>query len=138
MESTEFETLKFNPFDTSQNSILFQTFNFLIKTIYKTLIHLNTEEVNTCLQTADDTDFDKLKNFLSRITHAFGVICISESWCSNDSFVNNSNFQLPNYLPVSFERKTNKRGGGGIINFLHKKIMFKVRNDLSVSDVDQQ
>ena len=128
MESTDFETLKFSPFNTSQNSILLDNLSdpdiqFFNKNNLQNFDtpYFNTDEVNTCLQTAENTDFsvlhvnirslssnfDKLKNFLSQITHSFGMICITETWCTNDSFVNNSNFQLPNYLPVSFERTSN-------------------------------
>ena len=157
MNPTDFESLTFNSFDT-QNTILMDNLsdpdiNFYNKNNLEHLDtpYLNSEEVNDRFQTIDDNDFsvlhinirsmaanfEKLKNFLYQCKHTFSIISITETWCTNENLINNSNFQLPNYQPISFERKTRKRGGG-IINFIHKEIMFKMRDDLSVSDADNE
>ena len=60
------------------------------------------------------------------------MICLSETWNSDESFSNDSTLHLPNYNPIHFGRK-NKRGGG-ICVFVNERFIFKRRDDLSVSD----
>ena len=49
----------------------------------------------------------------------FGMICITETWCSNDSFQNNSNFNLTNYRAIHLGRK--EKRGGGVCVFVHEQ-----------------
>ncbi|XP_065658746.1 uncharacterized protein LOC136083274 [Hydra vulgaris] len=65
------------------------------------------------------------------------MICITETWCSDESVQTNTNFQIPNYQLISFERKTNERGGG-IATFIRDNQVFKVRSDLSILDTDSE
>ena len=73
-------------------------------------------------------NFENFKLFLSKCAHNFSIICLTETWNSDESFLNNSNFQLPNYNSIHFGRK-NKRGGG-ICIFISDSLNFKRRNDL--------
>ena len=93
------------------------------------IIHLNIRSLNK--------NFEKFKNFLSECSHNFSVICLTETWCTNDSFNSNSNYQLPNYNSVHFERSNNKNGGG-ICMYVHDTIIHKMRDDLSVSSDDNE
>ena len=65
--------------------------------------------------------------FLSNLNFSFSIICFSETWL-NDSNVNNSNYELPNY--VSVHQIRNHYKGGGVSVFIHKNFEFKIRNDL--------
>ena len=67
---------------------------------------------------------------MSKCAHNFSIICLTETWNSDESFLNNSNFQLPNYNSIHFGRK-NKRGGG-ICIFISDSLNFKRINDLSI------
>ena len=57
------------------------------------------------------------------------MICLSETWNSDESFSNDSTLHLPNYNPIHFGRK-NKR----VCVFVNERFIFKRRDDLSVSD----
>ena len=45
--------------------------------------------------------FQRLKNLLGEINSCLKVLCITESWCSNDLQTNNK-YQLPNYVGKLF------------------------------------
>ena len=64
------------------------------------------------------------------------MICITESWCSDHLHTNNR-YQLSNYVSIHQLRK-NVKTGGGITLFIHKKLIFKIRHDLSVNDEDTE
>ena len=55
--------------------------------------------------------FENLKLMLSNLNYDFSMICLTETWCSDDIFRNNSNYNLPQYNSIHQERK-HKRGGG--------------------------
>ena len=61
------------------------------------------------------------------------VICITETWCSDNSMSHNL-FKLPQYKSIHQVRRTGK--GGGIAVFLHESLTFNVRHDLSVNNAD--
>ena len=63
----------------------------------------------------------------------FKVICITETWCSDNS-INHNLFKLPQYKSIHQVRRTGK--GGGIAVFLHESLTFNVRHDLSVNNAD--
>ena len=63
----------------------------------------------------------------------FKVICITETWCSDNS-MNHNLFKLPHYKSIHQERRTGK--GGGIAVFLHESLTFNIRHDLSVNNDD--
>ncbi|XP_065684380.1 uncharacterized protein LOC136096739 [Hydra vulgaris] len=80
---------------------------------------------------------DKLKYFLIECDYLFSMICITETWCSDESCRINSSLEIPKYKLLSFERKTNKRGGG-IITYIRNDQITKIREDLSTSDADSE
>ena len=63
----------------------------------------------------------------------FKVICITETWCSDNS-MNHNLFKLPQYKSIHQVRRTGK--GGGIPVFLHESLTFNIRHDLSVDNAD--
>jgi hypothetical protein len=65
------------------------------------------------------------------------MICLTETWCSDENSNTNSNFLIPNYKLISFERKSSKRGGG-IITYVRNDQKTKIRNDLSISDINSE
>lgn len=78
-----------------------------------------------------------LRNFLIQINQTFKVIVLTETWLTNESFNCDYNYQLTGYKSIHFERKTGKKGGG-ICAFVHDSLSFKVREDLSVSNNDNE
>ena len=74
-----------------------------------------------------------LKIFLSNLNLSFSIICFSETWL-NDSNVDNSNYELPNY--VSVHQITKYYKGGGVSVYIHKNFEFKIRNGLSITSKD--
>jgi len=93
------------------------------------LIHINIRSLNA--------NIDKLKTFLHRLNHQFGIICITESWLTNTDFLKNSNYYLAGYTGVGYERSTGKLGGG-ICLYIRNDISYKLRNDLSSSSKDNE
>ena len=71
--------------------------------------------------------------FLSNLNFNFSIICFSETWL-NDSNVDNSNYELLNY--VSIQQIRNHYKGGGVSVYIHKNFEFKIRNDLSINSKD--
>ena len=65
------------------------------------------------------------------------TICLSETWCTNDDFLSNSNYQIPNYTAIHYERKTGKRGGGVLI-YIKNNLTYKLRSDLCFSSGDNE
>ena len=93
------------------------------------IIYLNIRSLNA--------NFDNFRNMLSECDHCFNIICLSETWCTDDEFLNNSNYHIPNYNAIHQERKTGKRGGGVLI-YIKENLTYKVRNDLSFSNSDNE
>ena len=88
------------------------------------IIHINIRSMSQ--------NFDELKSLLNNINFTFSIICLTETWCSDESFIKNSNFQLSGYNSLHLERK-NKRGGGVCV-FIREDLIFKKRKDFSVSE----
>ena len=106
-----FQNTNFNPFNQGENILLnndsdpdfnlFSDSNLNINTPY-----LTSDEVKTALDTFQPKDsfsamhvnirslnknFENLKTLLSNFSHEFSMICLSESWCKDESIKNNSN-----------------------------------------------
>ena len=92
------------------------------------VLHLNIRSLNK--------NFESLKNVLVEINFCFKVICITESWCSDDTHTNNR-YQLTNYVSIHQSRKNGKTGGG-ITIFIHKELIYNIRHDLSVNHEDTE
>ena len=153
-----FENLKFNPFSTD-NSVLIDNLtdpdvNLFNESTLQNLDtpFLNVEEAKTKLSSFKSVNsfhilhlnirslnknFENFKSFLSTCSHTFSIICLTETWSSNDSFKDNSNFQLPGYNSIHQERSNNKRGGG-ICVYIQHSLMYKVIDELSISDKDNE
>ena len=80
-------------------------------------------------------NFENSQMFLSNINFSFGIICFYEIWL-NDSNVDNSNFQLPNYVSVH-QIKNHYKGGGASV-YIHKNFKFKIRNRLNIDCKDTE
>ena len=63
----------------------------------------------------------------------FKVICITDTWCSDNS-MNHNLFKLPQHKSIHQVRRIGK--GGSIAVFLHESLTFNVRHDLSVNNAD--
>ena len=151
-----FENLTFNPFitdDNNQDEIDpdLNFYNDLNRENYETeylyeneipvylkdlkkyenlsLIHLNIRSIQA--------NFESFKQLLEESNFAFNVICLSETWSSDKAFSENSNYQIPNYNSIHLERKICKKGGGVLI-YIRNNLLYKIRNDLSVSDCDSE
>lgn len=76
-------------------------------------------------------NIDKLQLLLTRLSHSFSVICVSETWANgiNDSFLN-----LPGYNCV-VKPRVNKIGGGVAI-YVRDDLVYKVRSDLCLVNCD--
>ena len=81
-------------------------------------------------------NFQKLKLMLHECDHNFSIICLTETWCSDESFRNNSNLILPNYDSIHLGRKDKR--GGGICVFISKELSFKQRKEFSISDENSE
>ena len=64
----------------------------------------------------------------------FKVICITETWCSDNS-MNHNLFELPQYKSIHQVRRAGK-GGGGIAVCLHKSLIFNIRHDLTADNAN--
>ena len=62
------------------------------------------------------------------------MICFSETWATDNSICNDSNFQRENYTVLHQVRKSGK--GEGLSIFVNKEIYFKSRTDLSINQND--
>ena len=57
------------------------------------------------------SNLDYFHTLLEESKHSFNVICLTETWLNDHEFKTNSNYHLPNYEGIHYERKTNKRRG---------------------------
>ena len=53
------------------------------------ILHVNIRSLNR--------NFEHLKLMLSELNYDFSMICVSETWCSNESFKNSSDYNLSQY-----------------------------------------
>ena len=81
-----------------------------------------------------DRNFETFKNFYSKLNCTFSVICFSETWPTDNSICNDSNFRIENYTVLHQVRESGR--GGGLSIFVHKEIYFKPRTDLSINSND--
>ena len=86
------------------------------------MLHLNIRSLQK--------NFDSLFNLLMTLKFEFKVICITETWCSD----NHNLFKLPQYNSIHQVKRTGK--GGGIAVFLHESLTFNVRHDLSANNAN--
>ena len=84
-----------------------------------------------------NSNFEKLHDLFLNCSSSFNISCVTETWSTDKDFKNNSNFHLPNFdfIPST---KRNWQKGGGILIYLKNDIKFKIIEDLSVSDGDNE
>ena len=87
------------------------------------MLHLNIRRLQK--------NFYSLLSLLMTLKFEFKVICITETWCSDN---NHNLFELPQYKSIHQVRRAGK--GGGIAVYLHESLTFNIRHDLSVSKAD--
>ena len=144
-----FENLSFNCFNKENNILInnsndpdvnlyneddFDTRYFTVENLQYhvpddntfSVLHLNIRSMNK--------NFENFKYMLNMLKYEFKVICITESWCNDESMSTNSNFQLPNYSVIHQMRADH--AGGGICMFIHSSLSYKLRKDLSINDAD--
>ena len=85
------------------------------------MFHLNSRSLNK--------NFNDIADFLSTLHDNFSVIGFSETW-----FTNNISplINIDNYTLVDKHREGKR--GGGVCMFVHNKISYKMRDDISVFD----
>ena len=89
------------------------------------VLHLNVRSLNK--------NFESFKQLLCNLKFEFRIICLSETWCDDNS---SSLFELPDYN-LLFQNRVSRKGGGVCI-YLHKSLIYKERNDLSINSDDIQ
>ena len=85
------------------------------------MLHLNIRSLQK--------NFDSLLNLLVTLKFEFEVICITETWCSDNSM------KLPEYKSIHQVRRAGK-GGGGIAVCLHEALIFNIRHDLTADNAN--
>ena len=96
-----FEDISFNPFNKSDSLFddLTQHENLSLS-----LLHFNIRSLRSNLD-----DFHIL---LSESKYSFNVFCLTETWLNDHELKTNSNYHLPNYEGIPYEKKLTKEGGG--------------------------
>ena len=107
----------FTPEESSQNLNSFDKSSF-------SMLHLNIRSLQK--------NFDSLLNLLMTLKFEFKVICITETWCSDNS-MNHNLFKLPQYKSIHQVSRGGK--GGDIAVFLHDSLTFN-GHDLTVKNAE--
>ena len=89
------------------------------------MLHLNIRSLQK--------NFDSLLSLLMTLKFEFKVICITETWCYDNS-MNHSLSELPQYKSIHQGRRAGK--GGGIAVFLHEYLTFNIRHDFGVNNAN--
>ena len=108
----------FPPKEFSQNLNNFDKSSF-------SMLHLNIRSLQK--------NFDSLLNLLMMLQFKFKVICITETWGS-DNTMNHNLFELPQYKSIHEVSRAGK--GGDIAVFLYESLTFNIRHDLSANNAD--
>ena len=75
-------------------------------------------------------NFYKLIDFLDTLDFEFKVICISETWCSENVSCN-SLCKIPNYNSIH-QTRGNGKAGGWVAMFIHNTLIYNMKLDLSI------
>ena len=141
-ESAAFRTFHFEKILNNESQDLDE--NFFNAFDFKDSQYFTPEESSRNLNSFDKSSFSMLhlhirslqKNFdslLNLLKFEFKAMCITETWCSDNS-MNHNLFELPQYKSIHQVRRTGK--GGGIAVFLHESLTFNIRHDVSVNNAD--
>ena len=80
------------------------------------MLHLNERSLNQ--------NCESLKELLTTIKFEFKVICLTETWCTDDP-------RNETYTSINEVRKHGR--GAGICVFIHNSLTFKIRSDLGAN-----
>ena len=58
------------------------------------------------------SNLDDFHTLLEESKHSFDVTCLTETWRNDHEFKTNSNYHLPNYRDICYEKKLTKEGVG--------------------------
>ena len=97
-----------------------------MKICFASVLHLHIRSINK--------NFGNFKMFFSNLSFSFSIICLSETDWLNESNVDTSIYELPNYVSVHQIRIHYE--GGEVPVYTHKNFQFKIRNDLSINRKD--
>ena len=71
--------------------------------------------------------FKNIKLMIDECKHTFSIICLTETWCSNETFHHNFNLHIPQYNFIHLEKIINV-----VVVVIDKKLIFKHREEHSV------
>lgn len=91
------------------------------------ILHVNIRGIKT--------NFENFLHMLEVTNFYFNAICLTETWCTDAEFYQNSLFSIPQYKSFHCERKTNKKGGG-IVFYINSNYTCKSHELLNISDSD--
>ena len=89
------------------------------------ILHLNIRSLNK--------NMENFKIFLSKFSHEFDVICLTETWCKENEI---SQFHLPNFKAIHQFRNSGKENGGGICILVNNRLTCFKNNEFSRNDVN--
>ena len=146
-DENNFENLRFDPFGF--DNVLLNNTSDPDENIFNNLSQIDSvfyavEEAATSFQKFNDKTFsalhlnvrsliqtfESLKKLLTTIKFEFKVICLTETWCTDDPR-NEFLFDLDNYTSTTQVRKYGR--GDGICVFIHNSLTFKLRSDLGTN-----
>ena len=153
----DYESIVFNPFEgdrLSQDDERDPDINFfdISNTHEFNCSYFNPDEINTYLSENGQHEnitalhvnirsikhnFETFHDFLGETKSIFNVLCLTETWSSDEDIRSNSALQISGFNAIPYERKTKKRGEGVLI-YLAKNLMYRLRDDLSISDGDKE
>ena len=84
-----------------------------------TVLHINIRSLNA--------HFDDLLSFLTSLNFCFPLICLSETWLSQN--VPLSTLQIPSYKLICQNRQVGK--GGGVAIYVHDNLPFTILNNIN-------
>ena len=132
-EVLNFESLKFNPFDSSEEILTDKSFDPDLNFFNSNIGNLDTpyisheEHKNLNENGSADTlsilhlnirsikkNFENFKLFLSSLSFDFSIICFSETWLHESSLTSQSLDELPHYKSIYQIRNYGKRAGVSI------------------------
>ena len=154
-EVLNFESLKFNPFDSSEEILTDKSFDPDLNFFNSNIGNLDTpyisheEHKNLNENGSADTlsilhlnirsikkNFENFKLFVSSSSFDFSIICFSETWLDESSLTSQSLYELPHYKSIHQIRNYGK--GGGVSIYIKDSINFKPRPDLSINNTVEQ
>ena len=142
-----FESLKFNPFDSTAEILNDDSFNPDVNNIENLdtpyISHEKIKDLNANTSALSalhlnirsmKKNFESFKLFLSNFDFDFSIICFSETWLDDSFSLSQSLYELPKYKCIHQVRSYRK--GGGVSIYIHNSLNFKPRPDLRINNFD--